>query len=182
MRTRDLIAKFKHTGVQFLLWSWGLVLGATALLKIYGALQTDGYTRTVDPFFHFLTYRQLSVGAGVAELAVVLTLAAPLSIKSKARCVAWLSSIFLLYHLGLLLVDAKAVMCPCLGSLGAHLGVRPSNLARASLLLAVYLFGTSSFVWVAAGTSKRRGSWCEGDLGGNGANAASVPESPVASR
>ena len=143
----------KRWDAQFLfLGLSGLILLLTASAKLVSVGQTLKILLLPDPVFPFLTTRELLQGAAVLELATVSAVILSSNNTLKLAAIAWLSSLFLLYRLGLLLVHAPLSYCPCLGSVGGAVVLSDHALSKITFI-------TAAFLWVGASALLIRGRW-----------------------
>jgi hypothetical protein len=102
----------------------GVLLGITGFAKLLSICAHARILTMPDPIFD-VPFRQLMIVAGVVELLVFVCCWSRMAWKLKAFLVAWLSTIFIVYHLGLWIVHYRG-MCPCLGTLTDALRVSPT--------------------------------------------------------
>jgi hypothetical protein len=113
------------TAVLLFLRSAGVLLLATAAAKVLSAVATSRALQSLDPIFMLPFRYELVLVAGIeAVLGIICFLSA--KIVLRAALLAWLTSLFLIYRLGLLLVGYEGP-CRCLGNLTDALHVAPQT-------------------------------------------------------
>lgn len=101
--------------------SAGAILLLTAAAKILGAWRETRVMTAADPIFS-LSYRYLFIEAGALEaIAGLICLFSKRSLI-QVIIIAWLSSAFLFYRVGLYLIKYQGP-CPCLGSLTTEMHI-----------------------------------------------------------
>jgi hypothetical protein len=90
------------------------VLVCTAALKLLAALGESRALSHSDPVFTFLSIRQITFTAAVLELVVAAGVVGLEENAQRLWLLVWLSSMFLVYRIGLQWIHS-AVTCPCLG-------------------------------------------------------------------
>ena len=93
--------------------SAGVILVITAISKFISALGSALVLRSFDPIFA-LPFRVVFWIAGFLELTAAFVCVSRMRLTLQATCLAWLSSIFVIYRLGLLWVGFRKP-CNCLG-------------------------------------------------------------------
>jgi protein O-mannosyl-transferase len=138
---------------RLFLMSAGWIFLLTAAIKFMSAMQEVRVLGRPDPLLEFLTTRQLLaltalLEAGVA--AVILWAGRAVAASEKLLLVFWLSTIFLLYRLGLWWIGHQGG-CNCMGNAAQWLGTSPEKLnSIATVLLAYLVVGSSGLlVWKA---------------------------------
>jgi hypothetical protein len=91
-----------------------LILAGAGLLKLISASQ-EVASLTLPSFFLVLSNRQMMLLAGMIELLCVLYISLGKDLDNKVLLIAWLSSCFLVYRLGLLWTKFPTP-CHCLGN------------------------------------------------------------------
>jgi len=135
-----------------------LIFTGATLAKVSSKYTSDEL-RLRDPFLHFLTEKQVLFIACFIELLVAGIIL--LTLK-RAPCVGlglslWLSTAFVIYHMGVLLspyAGAGGTACICFGGTGGILG-KAGELVSAALLGYLVLFGVLCSVAFAKRDRKR---------------------------
>lgn len=133
----------KNRFARWFLTSCGVILTVTAFAKLVSVTGEVKVLARPDPVFVFLTFRQLFFLVGVLELSVAAVIFSPTPrVVNKLTLVAWISSVFLAYRIGLWAMGYKGE-CNCLGHLTDWLGVAP-GIADAGMktILAYLLLGS----------------------------------------
>ena len=110
------------------------------MAKLISGVQPAAVLMVADPVFPFVNLRQSLLGAATVELIVVAVILSTPARTVRLQAIAWLSTLFLTYRLGLFLVAAPHRFCPCLGTIGGWIGVSDRVLSYISFSLAVSLF------------------------------------------
>jgi len=111
--------------VRWFCLSAGLILLLTGLAKVLSTLGINRMLEVADPVFG-LKFRHLFMAVGLLELgAVFLILLTDLRPRLKLLLIAWLSTNFVIYRLGLWLMDWHQP-CNCLGTLTDFLRLSPT--------------------------------------------------------
>jgi len=156
--------------VRWFVRSAGVVLLLTGLAKLWSAMGEARVLGVQGPLFG-LTFRQLMLGVGLAEVVVAGVCLVGHRERLSCVLVGWLSGNFALYRLGLWWLGWKG-SCGCLGRMTHALGVSP---AAANLLmkgvLAYLLIGTVAGMWGSnrkreAGWGRRQGTSYSGSCNG----------------
>jgi hypothetical protein len=131
---------------RLLLMSAGWIFLLTAGIKFMSAMQEVRVLGRPDPLLEFLSTRQLLaltalLEAGVA--AVILWAGRAVAVSEKLLLVLWLSTMFLLYRLGLWWIGYQGG-CNCMGDAAHWLGTSPEHLDTAAKVLLLYLLMMSS--------------------------------------
>lgn len=111
----DVVMQKKNKlGGRVFLWTVVVILTLTASLKIRTILQIPEALKARDPLFYFISNYSLLVMVSSVELACVAVIVFSRNYRFKLGCVAWSSTTFLLYRIGLLMIGYKNT-CICLG-------------------------------------------------------------------
>ncbi len=129
-----------------------VVLLCTALAKLYSATGHAKLLAERDHLLH-MDYRFLMIGVSVVEILLALLLLRNRSNVKRSLALLWLSSNFLVYHLGNYLFGFS--YCPCLGRLSDALPL-PRGFGESMLrVLVLYWFAMSSGIfWREWGTGQ----------------------------
>ena len=121
------------------------LLVVTAAAKLYSAGGGARILRIRDALLH-IGYRPLMLLAALLEIAIAVFLLRSRSELKRSLVLLWLSTNFLLYHLGSYLIGVH--LCPCLGQLADRLPL-PRGLADIALqvLLLYWLAVSVQSVW-----------------------------------
>jgi hypothetical protein len=133
--------------------SAGLVLAVTGVSKAFAAIGSARVLDTLDPVTG-LPFRQLFLLIGLTELLVAFFCVFTDKRDLSIRLVAWLSSSFLVYRLGLWALDWHHP-CGCMGSLTGmlHLSDRAADNIMEGVL--AYLL-TGSYLLMASQWIRKR--------------------------
>ena len=101
----------------------GIVLGLTGLAKTFSAIGSARALDTADPLIG-IPFRQLLLLVGLAELLVAFFCLFTDKRRFSLLAVAWLSTNFLVYRLGLWFIGWHRP-CGCMGSLSEMLHLSP---------------------------------------------------------
>jgi len=115
----------------------GALLAITSLAKIISAFGITGMLDKSDPILgvHFRTLLWL---AGALELMAAYICFFSKQIITQVVMIAWLSTMFLTYRLGLLLIHYHSP-CPCLGNLTDAIHISPQTADTAMKIGLAYL-------------------------------------------
>src|SRR6266404_75458 len=116
------------------------VLVLTALAKLYASTGTAKVFHTPDELL-YLSYRPLMISVAVLEIVIAVYLLRSRSDLRRCLALLWLSSNFLVYHLGNFLLGVH--LCPCLGHLTDRLPLPPGLAEVALQFLVLYWLLTS---------------------------------------
>jgi hypothetical protein len=133
-------------------WSAALLLLSTAAAKLISAGGHATILDLPDPLLA-LPNRQLLVLVALIEVIIGAALLSRLSVQTKYLIVAWLSSNFILYRLGLHMLS-PGKPCPCLGTITERLHWNPDQVNTVLWGIALYLLAGS----IGVLTSGRRGA------------------------
>ncbi|MBI4324930.1 MAG: hypothetical protein HY674_06665 [Chloroflexi bacterium] len=129
--------------------SAGVVLAVTGLAKLWSAVGNTKVLSMVDPILE-IQFRHLMVGVGIVELAIGYVCLFTKKTKLATVLVAWLSTNFLVYRLGLWWMDWHRP-CVCLGNLMDALHVSPRVAENVMKVLLAYLvvgsYGLLLYQW-----------------------------------
>jgi hypothetical protein len=128
-------------------WFSSAVLLFTALAKLFSAAHPVPVLLLSDPVFSFASRLTIFRIAACVELLTILAFLLTSSYVIRLTLIAWLSSLFLVYHLGLFLIHPYQRYCPCLGTIGQALGLSDRTVSGLTFLLAlVMLLGAASIL------------------------------------
>ena len=129
---------------QFSTWfilSAGVILALTGAAKLWSALGSARVLGLVDPITG-ITFRQLFVGVGMAEIIIALVCFRSRRPIPALALVAWLSTVFLIYRLGLWWMGWHGP-CSCLGNLTDALHISPQAADNIMKAVLAYLLVSS---------------------------------------
>jgi hypothetical protein len=134
-----------------------LILALTALSKGIGASGDVRILSHPDPLLSLLTNRQTMLLAVVLEVAIVGLVLREREIVRKAAFIAWISTVFLAYRIGLWSTGNTA-SCGCLGNVTDTLGIAPTTADLVSgAMLAYMLIGSYAIlIWKAVAHLRAR--------------------------
>jgi hypothetical protein len=139
--------------------SAGVVLAITGIAKIWSGLDNSKFLALVDPIIG-IKFRQLILAVGLAEIVIALVCFFSKRQMLAIGLVAWMSTNFVVYRLGLWWMDWKKP-CSCLGNLTDALGIAPQTADNIMKVVLAYLligsYGLLIWQWrkcrVAAATA-----------------------------
>lgn len=139
--------------------SAGVTLAVTGIAKVWSGLGNSKFLAVVDPIIG-ITFGQLMLLVGVAEIAIALVCFFSKRQPLAFGLVAWLSTNFVIYRLGLWWMGWHRP-CNCLGNLTDALHISPQTADNISkVVLAYLLIGSYGFLfwkWRTAGRSSGAG-------------------------
>ena len=157
--------------IEHLLQRWfvrmgGGALAATGLAKVFSAIGPARALDTADPLIG-VPFRQLLLVVGLGELLIAFFCLFTDKRRSSLLAVAWISTNFLVYRLGLWLIGWHHP-CACMGSLAGVLHL--SDQAADNIMKGVlaYLLIGSYLLLVLQWRAARRTSRCREASGGAG--------------
>lgn len=130
--------------------SAGVIFFVTAGAKLISAIGSSRILLTSDPVF-LLPFRYVFLVAALVELFVAAVCFFGKQDLIKVSLVAWLSTVFLVYRLGLLWTGYHRP-CSCLGNLTDALHVSPQVADTIMKIILAYLLITSYMIllyWLA---------------------------------
>jgi hypothetical protein len=132
------------------------ILLITAVLKLVAATGEARILAQADPLLTFLSYREIMVMASILELAVVGLILRESGRFRQVALVAWISTVFLAYRLGLWWIGHEG-SCPCLGNVTRSIGLSPAmEDLGVKILLGYLVLGSYVLViWQLVGRWKR---------------------------
>jgi hypothetical protein len=145
--------------VKWFFLSAVLILATTAVFKGIGASGDARILSHADPLLGLLTNRQTMLLAVVLELAIIGLVLRERAIVRKAAFIAWISTSFLAYRVGLWSIGYKG-SCGCLGNVTDTLGVAPAtaDLVTGAMLAYLLIGSYAILIWKAvAHVRARRG-------------------------
>lgn len=125
------------------IYSFAVLLGATCLAKVLSLALLPGAYARPDPVFGVVPLRYVLAGAAFLEYLAVWLLLVSGDVRLKLAAVAWLSTLFGLYRVGLWL-RGTGQSCGCLGTVPEALGI-PDRWVDAALVLALAYLGIASY-------------------------------------
>ena len=138
--TKESFKRFINGFQHAIIYSAMLIFMFSAGAKIFSVWKPAKLLLVPDPFFPFITEIQLFVIAAIMELTVAGMLLQPWSVKFKLSMVNSLSSMLLIYRLGLRLLHAPPSYCPCLGNFWEAIGISDLLVTQIALFMAWFLF------------------------------------------
>lgn len=126
--------------------SAGVILLVTGSAKIFAAFGKAQSLNVPDPIFE-MSLRHVMLLGGLLEVLVAEICLLTKKLQLGLRAVIWLSTVFLVYRLGLWWTDWKQP-CRCLGSLTDSLHISPESADLiAKSALAYLLLGGCMILW-----------------------------------
>jgi hypothetical protein len=141
---------------QFYLRSVGVALAVTAVAKLVAAAGSSRYLELPDPIL-VLKFRDVLLVAGLVEITVVWFCLFGTRIGTRCSLVAWLSTSFILYRIGLSR-SGWHKPCACLGNLTDALHVSPGAADIAMKIVLGYMFAGSYAILFLTWLQKRKAS------------------------
>ena len=127
--------------------SAAVILLLTAAAKFASAFGTQSILEKADPIFWVFKNRELLVLVATLEAVVAVLLLSKASLSIQRGSLIWLCINFLLYRMGLWIIDAP-VACKCLGDLADRVGLSDSQASWVMLgALGYMLAGCLFFFW-----------------------------------
>ncbi len=121
----------------------GVILAITGVAKVWSGLGNSKFLTVVDPIIG-IKFGQLMLAVGAAEIVIALVCFFSKRQTLALGLVAWMSTNFVVYRLGLWWMDWKKP-CSCLGNLTDALHISPQTADNImKLLLACLLIGSYS--------------------------------------
>ena len=135
--------------VPMVLWSSGILLLLTSVAKIISATGSARALVNADPIL-FISFRSEFFIIGCIELIVGSVCLIHKSVGLRAGLVAWLSTAFAVYRVGLWAVGWHKP-CACLGNFTGALGIPPQGADTAMKIILAYLligsYATLFWLW-----------------------------------
>ena len=111
-----------------------LVTGLAKIISIFGVARVLGADVPILP----VTYGHLLLAAGIAELLIATLCFVPKTRPAGLRCVAIISTLFLIYRIGLWAAGWHG-FCGCMGNLTGEIGISTEAAGRIMMALLAYL-------------------------------------------
>jgi hypothetical protein len=121
---------------QFILTA-GVILAITGVAKVWTGLGNSKFLAVVDPIIG-IKFGQLMLAVGMTEIVIALVCFFSKRQTRALGLVAWMSTNFVVYRLGLWWMDWKSP-CGCLGNLTDALGIAPQTADNIMKVLLAYL-------------------------------------------
>ena len=131
---------------RMLTWSSVLLLIAAALSKVWAIAAALPVLNGVDPMFS-VNNRYILIGVAIAELSCAAVVAFSAQAWLKALALAWIATNFILYRAALVLSGA-GTPCPCLGGIGARVGLSSAATEFITKSTVVFFLGVAAFIIV----------------------------------
>jgi len=122
---------------KWFILSSGIVLAITGIAKIWSWLGNSKFLAVVDPIIG-IKFGQLMLAVGVAEILIALVCFFSKRQTLALGLVAWMSTNFVVYRLGLWWMDWHRP-CSCLGNLTDALHISPQTADNIMKVLLTYL-------------------------------------------
>ena len=134
---------------KWFILSSGAILAITGAAKFWTGLGNSKFLAVVDPIIG-IKFGQLMLLVGVAEIVIALVCFFSKRQTLVLGLVAWMSTNFVVYRLGLWWMDWKSP-CGCLGNLTDALGIAPQTADNImKVLLAYLLIGSYGLLFARA--------------------------------
>lgn len=157
--TTGLDQQMKKSFSHCFILSAGAILAITGIAKIWSGLGSSKFLQVIDPIIG-LTFGHLMLAVGVGEIVIALFCFSSKRQTLALVLVAWVSTTFLVYRLGLWWMNWKSP-CGCLGNLTDALHISPQNAdgvmkgVLAYLLIGSYFLLIRQWLQKSAGDSRR---------------------------
>lgn len=122
---------------RWFVFTAGAVLALTGIAKVWSGLGNSKFLGVVDPIIG-IKFGQLMLMVGLAEMAIALVCFFNKRQTLALGLVAWLSTSFVIYRLGLLWMGWKKP-CSCLGNLTDALHIPPQVADNIMKVVLAYL-------------------------------------------
>lgn len=125
-----------------------VILGITAVAKIASVFSSAPLMLLPDPLIG-LSFRRLLLLAGLVELVIACLCLFTTNLKRNTFLIAWMSTSFLMYRVGLWLIDWHRP-CHCLGDLTEMLHMSPklADDLMKGVLLYLLLGSYAGLFWI----------------------------------
>lgn len=123
--------------INFFVYSAGVLLALTAIAKFVSSAGDARVLQNPDPILA-IPFRHVFWIVGAIELIIALVCFLGKRLGLQAGLVAWLTTSFLVYHVGLVLVGYQKP-CPCLGNLTDALPISQQTADTAMKIILAYL-------------------------------------------
>ena len=132
---------------RFFIYSVAGILLITSVAKMISSGGDAKVLRVLDPIFSISFRAEFWIVGGV-ELSLAILLFKLKSIPLRVGLITWLGTMFLLYRLGLILINYQKP-CTCLGTLTASLHISPSFADNVMRIIVCYMLlgGTTILFW-----------------------------------
>jgi len=135
--------------IRFFVCSGCALLFFTSAAKLVSSFGGAGILQSIDPIF-LISFRKLFRIFGAFELVMVCLCLLVKQTELKIIIIAWLSTSFLIYRSGLLLLGWQRP-CHCLGNLTDTLHISPQSADTAMKIILAYLligsYATLFWLW-----------------------------------
>lgn len=138
--------------------SAGAILAITGIAKVWSGLGNSKFLAVVDPVVG-IKFGQLILAVGVAEIVISLVCFFSKRQTLALGLVAWMSTNFVVYRLGLWWLDWKKP-CSCLGNLTDALQISPQTADNIMKVMLAYLL-IGSYALLIWQWQKRRVAFAE---------------------
>jgi hypothetical protein len=122
---------------RYFIYTAGVILCITAIAKIISVFGTQEILMQPDPLIG-LSFHRLLLIAGIVELIIGCLCLFTKKIKLSNLLVAWLSTCFTVYRIGLWAINWRRP-CHCLGNLTDTLHISPQTADAAMKIILAYL-------------------------------------------
>ena len=121
---KEIEPRLKDSLKRWFILSAGFILLITGTAKLASAFGGPKVVYESDPIFG-MTFHHLMIMAGLIEITIASACLFSKATKLNAGLIAWVATTFLLYRVGLMVLDWKRP-CSCLGNLTDALHISPS--------------------------------------------------------
>ena len=148
----EVVEPSVYSFLKVFVFSAGAILAITGIAKIWSGLGNSKFLAVVDPIIG-IKFGQLMLVVGVAEIVIALVCFFSKRQTLVLGLVAWMSTNFVVYRVGLWWMDWKKP-CSCLGNLTDALHISPQTADNIMKVLLAYLligsYGLLIWQWRAA--------------------------------
>ena len=154
----EVVEPSVYSFLKVFVFSAGAILAITGIAKIWSGLGNSKFLAVVDPIIG-IKFGQLMLVVGVAEIVIALVCFFSKRQTLVLGLVAWMSTNFVVYRVGLWWMDWKKP-CSCLGNLTDALHISPQTADNImKVLLAYMLIGSYGLlIWQWKWSLPRRNS------------------------
>ncbi len=133
----EVSGRATSTFVDKFLFSAGLIFAITGIAKIFSSFGSAKVLLELDPIVG-VQFRYLMFAVGVVEIGASVFCITSHRTRTAALLVAWLSSLFLVYRLGVWWLGWQAP-CHCLGTLTDSIHLAPATADNLMKIVLAYL-------------------------------------------
>ncbi len=151
--TTGLDQQMKKSFSHWFILSAGAILAITGIAKIWSGLGNSKFLAVVDPIIG-IKFGQLMLAVATVEISIALICFFNKKQTMVLALVAWLSTTFLFYRIGMWWMNWKSP-CGCLGNLTDALHISPQTADGIMKAVLAYLLIGSYFLLIRQWLQKR---------------------------